>query len=100
MLTWLKAHKYRILLPLIAMAVIAVVPITGCGNAQFQRTWNTNGRDFQVDVYGLDGKIIKSYVTSGKVQSEDSSGGWYFVDRTDGQLHIIEGGFVDIYPAK
>jgi hypothetical protein len=84
----------------LVLTLIIVSICVGCSNAQFSRTWSTNGKDFEVDLYSSSGTLVKSYTTSGKVQSEDNSGGWYFVDKATGRIHIVDGGLIDMYPTN
>lgn len=54
--------------------------------------------DCDVVLYGLDGKPIQSWVSSGRVLSEDNSDGWYFTDKATGKVVIIAGGAVVVTP--
>lgn len=74
----------------LACLLLLALTLTGCSNAQYQRTWGTNGRDFDVKVYSGPA-LVAEYATTGKVQSEDHSDGWYFVDAKTGQIVIVSG---------
>ncbi len=49
------------------------------------------GSQFQVTLYAADGSVIKQWTSSGKVKSEETSDGYYFMDQASGRLIEVTG---------
>ncbi len=64
--------------------------LCGCTGQYRSRHFNM-WANYDVTMYGIDGKVINHWVTSGKVYSEDGSDGWFFTDSTTGKLMCVSG---------
>lgn len=49
------------------------------------------GSQFEVTLYACDGSVIKQWTSSGKVKSEETSDGYYFMDEDSGRLIEVTG---------
>lgn len=59
------------------------------------------GEDYKIEMLSsATGQVIKTYHSSGKVSSEETSDGYYFMDQATGELKEIAGGIIVITPEK
>jgi len=63
-----------------------------CTDAGKEKLFNY-GNEFQVDMYS-GGKLVRSWVSTGKVNSEKGSDGYYFKDKATGKLVEVAGDVV------
>jgi hypothetical protein len=49
------------------------------------------GDEFKVELINCDGTVTRSWISSGKVLSEESSDGYYFNDKETGKLIEVTG---------
>ena len=68
----------------LAMAIIA------CTDAE-RANWATLGDKGTVTLYGCDGKVINSWISTGKISTESGSDGWNFKDSITGKFIRVSG---------
>lgn len=73
----------------IALA-FALSLLTACTDAKTQRIWS-RGTQFQIELINCDGSVSHSWVSTGKVESSDTSDGYYFEDAATGSLIEVSG---------
>lgn len=77
------------------LAFIAITFITvfnSCTDAEREKLANF-GNKFSIDMYS-GGKLVRTWISSGKVSSENGSDGYYFTDAATGKLVEISGDVV------
>lgn len=52
------------------------------------------GDDCKIELINADGSITHSWISSGKVATEESSDGYYFMDRATGKLVRVTGNVI------
>ncbi len=52
------------------------------------------GDEFRVEMVNCDGTITHTWISSGKVKSEQSSDGYYFKDKESGRLIEVTGSLI------
>lgn len=67
--------------------------LTACTDAKTQRIWS-RGTQFKVELINCDGSITHSWVSTGKVESSETSDGYYFEDASTGSLVEVSGDVV------
>lgn len=75
---------------LLAIALGTTALLSGCtdaGRAQL----SAYGETFQVTLYAANGSVIKTWTSDGKVQAEEQSDGWYFMDAKTHMLVRVSG---------
>ena len=71
------------------LAIIGVAALAACSDAELAKLW-ANGKKHRVSLYS-GGKLIGQWETSGKIENEDRSNGYYFNDDKTGKLVMING---------
>ena len=64
--------------------------ITSCTDATRAKIGGY-GDEFKVEMINCDGTVAREWISSGKVQSEKSSDGYYFNDKLTGKLIEVTG---------
>lgn len=77
----------------VAVCVALMLGTVGCTDATMSKLGGY-GSEFQVTLYAADGSIIKEWTSSGKVKSEETSDGYYFMDKDTGRLIEVTGTLV------
>lgn len=74
----------------VSIVLMLAVILSGCSSANISavQAW---GKKHRVDLYGCDGKVIKTWETSGKIENEDHSNGYYFTDDATNKLVMVDG---------
>ena len=72
------------------LLIIVALTINFCTDASLSKLGGY-GSEFKVEMVNCDGSISHTWVSSGKVQSEDNSDGYYFNDKKTGKLIEITG---------
>lgn len=72
------------------LAAALVWGLTGCTDATRSKLMGY-GSQFRVTLYACDGGVIKQWTSSGKVKSEETSDGYYFMDQASGRLIEVTG---------
>lgn len=70
-------------------ALILMAVLSGCTNAELAKN-TAYGTKFKVTLYS-EGVPIKTWISTGKVETEAESDGWFFVDETTNKLIRISG---------
>lgn len=52
------------------------------------------GEQFQIELFAADGSLIDTWISTGKVQSEANSDGYYFLDKDTKKLVEVTGTLV------
>ena len=71
-------------------AVGLVWGVAGCTDASRSKLMGY-GSQFEVTLYACDGSVIKQWTSSGKVKSEETSDGYFFMDKASGRLIEVTG---------
>jgi len=52
------------------------------------------GDEFKIEILNCDGTVAREWISTGKVQSEATSDGYYFMDKATGKLIEVTGTLV------
>ena len=74
------------------LSCVVSTMMLSCTDARREKLLNY-GNEFRVDMYS-GGKLVKSWTSSGKVNSEQGSDGYYFKDKATGKLVEVAGDVV------
>ncbi|MCP3684513.1 MAG: hypothetical protein GY861_17750 [bacterium] len=74
------------------LTIILFAGLAGCTDAVWDKTFSL-GEGRKIECYS-GGKLIYSGVSTGKIQSEQSSDGYFFRDRDTGKLMEVSGNCV------
>jgi len=74
-------------------AVTLVWSLSGCTDATRSKLMGYGSR-FKVTLYACDGNVIREWISSGKVKSEETTDGYYFMDQASGRLIEVTGTLV------
>ena len=81
----------KTVLKLIALvAVLSIIGLTSCTDASRAKLGGL-GSSFKVELINCDGTVARTWISSGKVQSEQHSDGYYFMDEATGRLIEVTG---------
>lgn len=70
---------------IIAIGAILMITFTSCKDAQFAQ-FQALGSKHTITQYGSDGHIIGQWESTGNVNNQEYSDGWYFKDNKTGKL--------------
>lgn len=70
--------------------IISVCALGACTDATRAKIGGY-GDEFKIEMINCDGSVVRTWVSSGKVQSEKSSDGYYFNDKKTGNLIEVTG---------
>jgi hypothetical protein len=70
--------------------IFVIAALAGCTDAD-RAQLGAFGNKFEITLYSASGSVIKQWRSNGKVQTEDHSDGWYFMDATTGKLVRVSG---------
>ena len=76
-----------------ALFIAIVMGSTSCTDAE-KAKWGGLGDEFKVEMINCDGTVARTWISSGKVLSESSSDGYYFMDKQTGKLIEVTGRLV------
>lgn len=76
-----------------ALFIAIVMGSTSCTDAE-KAKWGGLGDEFKVEIINCDGTVARTWISSGKVLSESSSDGYYFMDKETGKLIEVTGRLV------
>ena len=77
----------------ICIVILSMTLTTGCAfNAKMSQL-GSYGADHKVEMYS-GGELVRTWTSSGKVVSEESSDGYYFKDKATGVLVRVTGDLV------
>lgn len=86
----MKGFVYSVFAIVLSLVFLAAV---GCSSADVS-AFQALGRKHKVTMYGCDGKVIGQWETSGKVENEAQSNGYYFTDDKTGKLVMVDGNVI------
>ena len=52
------------------------------------------GSEFRIEMLNCDGTVARSWISTGKVRSEQNSDGYYFMDKATGLLVEVTGSII------
>ena len=64
-----------------------------CSDAQKARR-EGRGSEFRIEMLNCDGAVARSWISTGKVRSEQNSDGYYFMDKATGLLVEVTGNII------
>lgn len=70
----------------------ALITMASCTDSMVEKSFNY-GNEFKVEMYS-GGKLVRSWVSTGKVHTENGSDGYYFKDKSTGKLVEVAGDVV------
>jgi len=70
--------------------IIATGLTTSCTDATRSKIGGF-GDEFKVEMLGCDGDVVRTWISTGKVRSEQHSDGYYFKDKETGKLVEVTG---------
>lgn len=73
----------------ILLIAIVAISFASCNDAKQSKIMSYGGK-FKVEVIS-GGQIVRTYISSGKVLSEENSDGYYFNDEQTGKLIEVSG---------
>ena len=76
-----------------ALFIAIVMGSTSCTDAQIVKLGGL-GDKFKVEMINCDGTVARTWISSGKVLSEQNSDGYYFKDEKTGKLIEVTGKLV------
>lgn len=77
----------------VALFIAIVMGSTSCTDAT-RAKFGGYGDEFKVEMLNCDGTVAREWISSGKVQSEANSDGYYFNDKKSGKLIEVTGRLV------
>lgn len=77
----------------LVFASLLIVSLASCTDAT-QAKIGGLGDEFKIEVLNCDGSVTHSWVSSGKVQSEANSDGYYFMDKHTNKLIEVSGNII------
>ena len=70
--------------------IIAAGLTTSCTDAARSKIGGL-GDEFKIEMLGCDGDVVRTWISTGKVRSEQHSDGYYFKDKETGKLVEVTG---------
>lgn len=70
--------------------LLAGITLSSCKDATMAQ-FRSIGSKHKVTMYGCDGKVIRTWESTGNVSNEKNSDGWYFEDAATGKLVELTG---------
>ena len=64
-----------------------------CSDAQKAKR-KGRGSEFRIEMLNCDGTVTRSWISTGKVRSEQKSDGYYFMDKATGLLVEVTGNII------
>lgn len=72
---------------------LTLLLIISCTDATRSKIGGIGG-EYKVEMIGCDGKIVRSWNSSGKVLSEETTDGYYFKEKETGKLIEVSGSII------
>ena len=82
--------KKQLITVLVALFIITFSSCTDAERAKFGGL----GDEFKIEMVNCDGTVSKSWISTGKVKSEEISDGYYFMEKGTGKLIEVTGRLV------
>ena len=64
-----------------------------CSDARKAKKFG-RGSEFRIEMLNCDGTVVRSWISTGKVRSEQKSDGYYFMDKATGLLVEVTGSII------
>jgi len=77
----------------ILFAVVILVSVSGCTDADREKMLTNWGKEFTIEMYS-GGQLVRTWTSSGKVSTEQGSDGYFFKDKATGKLVEVSGDVV------
>lgn len=74
----------------LSVLLLTIAITTSCTDGELSKIGGY-GSEFKVEMINCDGSVSNSWISSGKVQSEVNSDGYYFKDKQSGKLIEVTG---------
>lgn len=74
----------------LGVLLVLVISLIGCSSADMS-AMSAWGRPHIVKLYACDGHVIQQWVTTGKIENESNSNGYYFKDDATGKMVMVDG---------
>lgn len=78
---------------MVVLFIAIVMSSTSCTDATRAKIGGYGG-EFKIEMINCDGTVSREWISSGKVQSEANSDGYYFNDKKTGKLIEVTGRMV------
>ena len=78
---------------MVVLFIAIVMGSTSCTDAT-KAKFGGLGDEFKVEMINCDGTVAREWISTGKVQSEANSDGYYFMDKDTGKLIEVTGRMV------
>ncbi len=75
------------------VALFIALVMGSCTDAQKSK-FGGLGDEFKIEMLNCDGTVAREWISTGKVQSEATSDGYYFMDKATGKLIEVTGTLV------
>ncbi len=75
------------------LLVILMITLVSCRDSTMAQ-YAALGEDSKIELVNADGSVTHTWISSGKVKTEESSDGYYFMDRVTGKLVRVTGNLI------
>jgi hypothetical protein len=75
------------------LLVILMITLISCRDSTVAQ-YAALGEDSRIELVNADGSVTHSWISSGKVKTEESSDGYYFMDRATEKLVRVTGNVI------
>jgi len=75
------------------LLVILMITLISCRDSTVAQ-YAALGEDSKIELVNADGSVTHSWISSGKVKTEESSDGYYFMDRATEKLVRVTGNVI------
>ena len=75
------------------LLTIIILFLFSCSDAKKAKI-KGSGSEFNIEMIDCDGTVIRSWISTGKVRSEQNSDGYYFMDKATGLLVEVTGNII------
>lgn len=72
------------------IVIFSLFILNSCTDSRKSKVFGL-GKEYRIELINCDGSITHSWISTGKVQSESSSDGYYFTDKTTKKLIEVSG---------
>lgn len=75
------------------LLVILMITLISCRDSTVAQ-YAALGEDSKIELVNADGSVTHTWISSGKVRTEEASDGYYFMDRATGKLVRVTGNLI------
>lgn len=72
------------------IVLVGLISIFSCTDAERSKLGGY-GDEFKIEMLNCDGTVARTWISSGKVKSEEASDGYFFKDKKTGKLIEVTG---------